>query len=136
MKMYKAVVIGLVSVAGFVVLRSWGERRTDIVVTSEPPKPAALEPHLQPSATPAPATPLTPTPPTPAPTATANTQSDETAGKTVDVTELGTSPKDMSSPYLGAKDAPVIVNIFSDFQCPVCKRSADPIKQLVHRFSG
>jgi protein-disulfide isomerase len=30
----------------------------------------------------------------------------------------------------------VVVNIFSDFQCPVCSRAADPIKQLAIDFPG
>lgn len=62
--------------------------------------------------------------------------SDELAGKSADVAKIGTSPADGSNPYLGPKEAPVVVNIFSDFQCPVCKRSADPIKQLVLDFPG
>lgn len=65
-----------------------------------------------------------------------DTQSDEGAGKGVDVMEMGVSPKGMSSAYLGPKEAAVVVNVFSDFQCPVCKRSADPIKQLVADFPG
>lgn len=55
---------------------------------------------------------------------------DETAGKTADLAKIAHSPKD-ASPYLGAADAMVVVNVFTDFQCPVCKRAADPIKQLV-----
>lgn len=55
---------------------------------------------------------------------------DETAGKTADLSKIAHSPKD-ASPYLGAADALVVVNVFTDFQCPVCKRAADPIKQLV-----
>lgn len=58
---------------------------------------------------------------------------DETAGKGADVERIGHSPAD-GSPYLGSKEAPVLVNIFSDFQCPVCRRSADPIKQLILDF--
>lgn len=65
-----------------------------------------------------------------------DSQSDEGAGKGVDVGKIGTSPKGMESPFVGAKDAIVVVNVFSDFQCPVCKRSADPIKQLAADFPG
>jgi protein-disulfide isomerase len=40
-------------------------------------------------------------------------------------------------PYLGQdKDPLVLVTIFSDFQCPVCRRSYNPIKQLVLDFPG
>jgi protein-disulfide isomerase len=63
-------------------------------------------------------------------------QSDERAGKGVDVMGMGVSPKGMSSAYLGPKEAAVVVNAFMDFECPVCKRSADPIKQLVADFPG
>jgi len=56
--------------------------------------------------------------------------SDEWAGKEADLDKIGHSPKD-GSPYLGPEKAPVVVNVFTDFQCPVCRRSADPIKQLV-----
>jgi len=65
-----------------------------------------------------------------------DSQSDEGAGKGVDVAKMGVSPKGMESPYIGVKDAVVVVNVFSDFQCPVCKRSADPIKQLAADFPG
>ena len=37
---------------------------------------------------------------------------------------------------MGEKEGVVLVTVFSDFQCPVCKRSADPIKQLVVDFPG
>ena len=60
-------------------------------------------------------------------------QTDETAGKGADLSAIGHSPRE-GCPYLGPKDAAVIVNVFSDFQCPVCKRSADPIKQLILDF--
>ncbi len=65
-----------------------------------------------------------------------DSQSDEGAGKGVDVTKLGVSPKGPESPYVGPREALVVVNVFSDFQCPVCKRSADPIKQLAADFPG
>ncbi len=65
-----------------------------------------------------------------------DTQSDEGAGKGVDVTKLGVSPQGIASPFMGPKDALVVVNVYSAFQCPVCKRSADPIKQLAADFPG
>lgn len=55
---------------------------------------------------------------------------DEWAGKDADVSAIGSSPSN-GSPYLGAPDPLVVVNVFSDFQCPVCRRTADPVKQLV-----
>lgn len=125
--------------------------------------PAAPAPMVAPSALPGAATPppapeaaLTPAAPSaPAPSMAApsapvaaaapeapkqpsllDSQSDEGAGKGVDVTKVGVSPKGMASPYVGSKDALVVVNVYSDFQCPVCKRSADPIKQLAADFPG
>src|SRR5262245_13482105 len=68
-----------------------------------------------------------------APAAIDASQTDEGAGKGVDMMLISHSPKD-GSPYLGPKDAVVVVNVFSDFQCPVCKRAADPVKQLVVDF--
>jgi len=62
-------------------------------------------------------------------------QTDETAGKGADLGKIAVSPKD-GSPYLGTRNELVVVNVFSDFQCPVCIRSADPIKQLAIDFPG
>ena len=77
---------------------------------------------------------------TQAPTGTAATVqvdrlSDEHAGKGLDIGPLAHSPAG-ASPYLGPAEAPVVVNVFTDFQCPVCKRAADPIKQLAVDFPG
>jgi protein-disulfide isomerase len=35
------------------------------------------------------------------------------------------------SPAMGPENAPVVVFIFSDFQCPVCRRAVEPLKKLV-----
>jgi len=94
------------------------------------PEPAAAAPAaVAPSPSPAPSAPK-------AASGSLDSQTDEGAGKGVDIAKIGVSPKDMGSPFLGAKDAAVVVNVFSDFQCPVCKRSADPIKQLAADFPG
>ncbi len=73
----------------------------------------------------------------PAPTAQAapvvDRLSDEQAGKGIDLAGIAHSPAD-GSPYLGPAEAPVVVNVFTDFQCSVCKRAADPIKQLAVDF--
>lgn len=39
-------------------------------------------------------------------------------------------------PALGPKNAKVVVLVFSDFQCPVCRRSADATDQLAEEFPG
>ncbi len=101
--------------------------------------PAAAAPTPAPEAKPTEVAAAAPTPaPEPskpsAPSAL-DSQSDEGAGKGVDITKIGVSPKDGSA-YVGVKDPIVVVNVFSDFQCPVCKRSADPIKQLSADFPG
>jgi len=59
--------------------------------------------------------------------------SDRVAGKGADLAKIGHSPR-KGSPYLGPASAPVVVNVFSDFQCSVCARAADPVKQLVLDF--
>jgi hypothetical protein len=43
--------------------------------------------------------------------------------------ELGGAPG--PSPAMGPETAPVKVFVFSDFQCPVCRRVVEPLKQLV-----
>jgi protein-disulfide isomerase len=62
--------------------------------------------------------------------------SDELAGRNVDLAAIAHSPADGAAPRLGPERALVTVVIFSDFQCPVCLRSAHPIKQLVVDFPG
>lgn len=78
------------------------------------------------------AQPETPPPP---PVPDTEHQTDETAGKAADLSKIAFSPPN-GSPYLGSRNELVLVNIFSDFQCPVCTRAADPIKQLAIDFPG
>jgi predicted DsbA family dithiol-disulfide isomerase len=39
-------------------------------------------------------------------------------------------------PALGPSSAKVLVVVFSDFQCPVCRRSADATQQIAEEFPG
>jgi protein-disulfide isomerase len=39
-------------------------------------------------------------------------------------------------PALGPQPAKVLVTVFSDFQCPVCRRSADATQQIAEEFPG
>ncbi len=48
----------------------------------------------------------------------------------------GTRPANDPSPAHGPADARVIVLEVSDFQCPVCKRAYEPMKQLTSDFPG
>ena len=73
--------------------------------------------------------------PPPPPLPDTEHQTDATAGKGADLSKIAVSPKH-GSPYLGVRNELVVVNIFSDFQCPVCSRAADPIKQLAIDFPG
>jgi protein-disulfide isomerase len=86
-------------------------------------------PSAEPQAQAQPAAPSAP----PAPQAKAPELTDKTAGKGIDLSKIAHSPAD-GSPYLGPREALVVVNVFSDFQCPVCKRAADPLKQVVVDF--
>jgi len=101
------------------------------------PAPAPTPAAAAPAPTPAPAPAAAAAPAAPKPSSSGlDSQTDEGAGKNVDLAKIAVSPKGVESPFLGSKDATVVVNVYSDFQCPVCKRSADPIKQLVDDFPG
>jgi protein-disulfide isomerase len=136
----------VVALGGFIVGRFDGKshQAPAVVAAAAAPAVAAGSPTPEPAPQGAPkpaaeqqvaAVAPTPEPSKPSAPSVLDAQSDEGAGKGVDLSKLGVSPKD-GSPYIGTKDAIVVVNVFSDFQCPVCKRSADPIKQLAADFPG
>jgi len=98
--------------------------------TSVTPAPATPAPATL--ATPAPATLATPTPATPT---TAAQPDDKTLERTPGLTDAlplvvvdGPAGK---SPAMGPSDAKVKVIVYSDFQCPVCRRAVEPLKRLV-----
>lgn len=39
-------------------------------------------------------------------------------------------------PVLGVAEAPVLLTVFSDFECPYCERAAGPIQQLQAKYPG
>ena len=39
-------------------------------------------------------------------------------------------------PRMGKEDAPVVVLVVSDFQCPVCKRAGAPMKEITDELGG
>jgi protein-disulfide isomerase len=45
-------------------------------------------------------------------------------------------PTSADDPRLGSSEAPVRIVVFSDFQCPGCKRFAGEMRGLVERFPG
>jgi protein-disulfide isomerase len=137
------VIAALLAVVGFMIGR-WdaGPAAPAAVAAAAPEAAAATEAAaaLPPSAPAAPvvaqAAPEAAAPPAAAKPQSLDSQSDEGAGKGADLAAIAKSPKD-KVPYLGVDDdARVLVTVFSDFQCPVCRRSADPIKQLVLDFPG
>ena len=139
-------IAALIAVGGFLVGR-WDAKPAAPAVAVAPaaapaaaapaaPAPAAAAPAAPAPAAPAPAAAAAAAPAKPAPSSGGlGSQTDEGAGKGADLAKIAHSPKG-KVPYLGAKDAVVLVTVFSDFQCPVCRRSADPIKQLVMDFPG
>lgn len=129
----------LLAVAGFLVGK-WDAKPAAAPAAAVVPA-APTAPAQQGSAAPTPAAQVAaapaappPAPPPPRPTGLSS-QTDEGAGKGADLDKIAKSPAD-GVPYVGEKDGLVLVTVFSDFQCPVCKRSADPIKQLVLDFPG
>ena len=140
--------IGIVVAMGGYLVGRW-DGKSHAAPSTEPaaavaaatvtPEPAAAPAPPEPAkpveaAKPEPAS-ASPEPSKPSAPSSLDSQSDEGAGKGADIAKLGTSPKNGNA-FLGAKDPLVLVNVFSDFQCPVCKRSADPIKQLALDFPG
>ena len=51
-------------------------------------------------------------------------------------TEIRGVLRDVDSPFLGPKTAPVTLVVFSDFQCPFCKRLATSLKELFPDFDN
>ena len=138
MKRTYRIAVALLFVA--IYSRTWSSARVDEggserhpQASQQPVAPGSPQPAAPVS--PQPAAPVSPRPAATAPvlTSSIDSQTDEGAGKGADIDTIGHSPS-AGSPYLGSKEALVVVNIFSDFQCPVCRRSADPIKQLILDF--
>ncbi len=146
-------IAALLAVAGFMVGRWDAQPAAAVAVAPAPaaaaPPSAAAAPAAAPAEAPqapaaAAAAPAEPAPAAPVAAAEAasakpqslDSQSDEGAGKSADLAQIARSPAEGLA-YLGVeKDAMALVTVFSDFQCPVCRRSADPIKQLVLDFPG
>lgn len=142
-------IAAVLAVAGFLVGRMDSRPAAVAVAPAAMPGAAAAPAAAAEAAAPAAPAPAAPAPaavaaapaPAPAPAAapkpqSLDSQSDEGAGKGADLSKIAGSPPDRA-PYLGVdKDPMVLVTVFSDFQCPVCRRSHDPIKQLVLDFPG
>lgn len=112
-------------------------------VPAAPAAPAPSAPVPAVPAVPAPAAPAAPAPATPA----------EPDDKTLEHSPGLTAPLPLvkaaapkpfaglagapgESPAMGAPDADALVKVFvfSDFQCPVCRRAVEPLKKLVRAF--
>jgi protein-disulfide isomerase len=70
------------------------------------------------------------TPPVPITTNPADSPVRVKSGKVFASTDAGVPPA------LGPVPAKVVVVVFSDFQCPVCRRSADATQQIAEEFPG
>ena len=137
-------IAALLAFSGFLVGRWDAKPAQPVAVAQAAPAAVAQAPASAPAAAavpeivPAPAAEApaaAPVESAPTPPTSLNSQSDEGAGKGADLAKIGHSPK-KGPAWLGAKKPLVLMTIFSDFQCPVCRRSADPIKQLVIDFPG
>lgn len=84
--------------------------------------------------------------------ASAQSSDEDSGGMSVQPQPISTNPADSPArtvsgqvaastdanrpPALGPEPAKVVVVVFSDFQCPVCKRSADATHQIPEEFPG
>ena len=56
-------------------------------------------------------------------------------GRMPQVEDNNVYPLDMgASPVWGKADAPVVITMFSDFQCPYCARGYAPIKEVMKAY--
>src|SRR5712671_8038228 len=69
-------------------------------------------------------------PPVPVSTNPADSPARVKSGKVFASTDAG------APPAIGPTPAKVVVVVFSDFQCPVCRRSADATDQIAEEFPG
>lgn len=51
-------------------------------------------------------------------------------------TEDGAIPIDVDDPQMGSRQAPCVIVVFSDFQCPFCREVATSLHQLHREQSG
>ncbi|MFT7621971.1 MAG: protein-disulfide isomerase [Myxococcota bacterium] len=120
------------------------------VVAAVPAAPVAA---AQPVVAPAPTPTVAPTPPKPvvkAPVAKPPVQAkppvvagpkpltdnpDDSPGRTRSGKVVASSKTDLPPAY-GPRDAKVLVVVFSDFQCPVCRRAGDATHQIAEEFPG
>lgn len=126
------------SALALVLVVACGKQPTPAPAPAPTPAPApapTVAPTPTPAPAPAPAPAPTPTPtPTPAPAPTAEPD-DKTLERTPGLTPplpLVKAPSKVGlEPAMGPNDAKVKVIVYSDFQCPVCRRAVEPLKKLV-----
>jgi len=69
----------------------------------------------------------------------ADTTTPETAGTEITVVRIDPArmqPPPATSPSRGPADAPVVVQLFSDFECPFCARALPAVHELERGFKG
>ncbi|AKT36318.1 thioredoxin domain-containing protein [Chondromyces crocatus] len=69
-----------------------------------------------------------------APTIAVEPSSDDTAGSLVEDEAPGPIPITREDPVRGRQDAPVTLVMFTDFECPFCKRMHRTVEQLCHLY--
>ncbi len=111
------------------------------VAQPTPAKPKAAKPKAAPVAKPAPKPVAKPTPkPSPKPAVVSGPRPivdnpDDSPGRTAD-RKVKPGTETHLPPAYGPTDAKTLVLIFSDFQCPVCRRAADATHQIAEEFPG
>ena len=147
--------VGFTGMSGFVACGERPAQAPPAVEAPAPTAPGVATPSAEPAASPPASGTVAPTPPpvappTPVPaevSATPAEPDDKTLERTPGLTPVvplvkvpappavtGLAGTPGESPAMGPNDAIVKVYMFSDFQCPVCRRAVEPMKKLARAY--